>query len=187
MAGKIFGEDRLPLDPPYSYQLIATRKRHAIVRDGEASGNKDSEADNETIFSSFDIQALRRAAKSIEIEVLNVGKVTRLWPITVRLNARAQRGEMWSLEFPVSHISMRSGNAVAFQIESGPRTYPARLGRYCGGFDHWRVLSSLRLSQQDEAGRLAGMGATNSVGRGFVEFARIGGIEKEILSPRPEK
>src|SRR5690349_1322410 len=63
MAGSIFGSDRLPLDPPYSYQLIARRDRHAIIREGEASGNMDNEADNESTFSSFDIHAPRRAAK----------------------------------------------------------------------------------------------------------------------------
>jgi len=33
MAGKIFGADRLPLDPPFSYQLVATRDRHAMIRE----------------------------------------------------------------------------------------------------------------------------------------------------------
>src|SRR5689334_754650 len=55
MAGKIFGEDRLPIYPPFSYQLIATRDRHAMVREGEASGLRDGEANHEASFSLFDI------------------------------------------------------------------------------------------------------------------------------------
>src|SRR6185437_9007196 len=71
MAGRIFGADRLPLDPPFSYQLVATRDRHAMIREGDASQIRDSEGDNRAEFSSFEIQAPRRAAKQIEIGTLD--------------------------------------------------------------------------------------------------------------------
>jgi hypothetical protein len=42
MAGDIFGAGRLPRDPPYMYQLIATRERHSILRAGNEFANRDT-------------------------------------------------------------------------------------------------------------------------------------------------
>lgn len=186
MAGNIFGADRLPLDPPYSYQLIATRDRHAIVREDEASGNKDSEADNGTAFSSFDIYAARHGAKLIEIGTRDLATVTQLWPMSARLNVRGQRGTLWNLEFPVNHISTRTGNVTEFQIESGPVLIPRDVldiaeASIIGGC----YLAYVFLNKTSQVDLLA-WGPTSKSRRSFVRFARIDGVEAEILSWRSE-
>lgn len=88
MAGEIFGAGHLPHDPPYSYQLVATQERHAIVRESDAPAIEDSEADNEAAFSSFHVYAPRRSAKSIETGGLNSATLAQLWSISVRLSSR---------------------------------------------------------------------------------------------------
>lgn len=182
MAGNIFGADRLPLDPPYSYQLIATRDRHAIVREDEASGNKDSEADNGTAFSSFDIHAPRHGVKLIEIGALDLETVAQLWPMSARLNVRGQRGTFWNMEFPVGHISTRTEDAPAFQIESGPVLIPRDIvdiadASIIGGC----YLAYVFLNKTSQVDLLA-WGPTSKSRRSFVRFARIDGVETEILS-----
>ncbi|MGQ0686099.1 hypothetical protein [Bradyrhizobium sp.] len=187
MAGNIFGADRLPLDPPYSYQLIARRERHAIVREDVSSGSRDSEADHEAAFSSFDIHAPRHAAKPIETRALDSGTVARSWPISARLKARGHRGELWNLEFPVNHINTRTKDASEFQVESGPVLIPRDIvdiadASIVGGCYLAYVFFN-KTSQVD----LLAWGPTSNSRRGFVRFARIVGIETELLSRQPER
>lgn len=42
MAGKIFGTDRLPIEPPFSYQLVATGDRGRIQPQRACKGNASS-------------------------------------------------------------------------------------------------------------------------------------------------
>lgn len=179
MAGKIFGADRLPVEPPYSFQLVATRERNAMVREGEASGPRDSEADHGATFSSFEIHAPRHATRRLEIGALDVGAVTLQWPLSVRLKARGQRGDLWALEFPVGHISTR---AAEFQIETGPVLIPRDLieipdASIVGGC----YLAYIFLNKANQVDLLA-FGPGRDQRRSFVQFARIGGIETEILA-----
>lgn len=179
MAGNIFGTDRLPLDPPFSYQLIATRDRHAIVRESEASGTKDSEAGHGASFSSFDIHAPRHAAKSVDIGALD-SAVAQMWPLSIRLNARGQRGGSWDLEFPLSHISTRGPE---FQLETGPALIPCDLiniadASIVGGC----YLAYVFVNNASQVDLLA-WGPAGNHHRNFVHFARIGGIKTDILSP----
>ena len=182
MAGNIFGAGRLPLDPPYSFQLVATRDRHAIVREDEASGNRDNEADNAAVFSSFDIHAPRHGARLIEIGALDAAAVAQLWPLSARLNVRGQRGTLWSLEFPVGHISTRTGDAPAFQIESGPVLIPRDTveiadASVIGGC----YLAYVFLNKTSQVDLLA-WGPASKSRRSFVRFARIEGVATELLS-----
>ena len=179
MAGKIFGTDRLPIEPAFSYQLVATRDRHAVVREGEASERRDSEADHGVTFSSFEIHAPRHAAKQLEIGALDSGAVAQQWPLSVRLKARGQRGEFWNLEFPLSHISTR---AAEFQIETGPVLISRDLieipdASIVAGC----YLAYIFLNKASQVDLLA-FGPKGNQRRGFVHFARIGGIETEILA-----
>jgi hypothetical protein len=187
MAGEIFGAGRLPRDPPYSYQLIATRKRHAIVREGEASGNRDNEADHEAIFSSFDIHAPRHAATLMEIRTLDPATVTQLWPISARLKVRGQRGEYWNLEFPVNHVNTRTADAAAFQVESGPVLIPRDAiditdASIIGGC----YLAYVFLNKTSQVDLLA-WGPAGNFRRSFSHFARIDGIETELLNRKSER
>ena len=181
MAGKIFGTDRLPLEPPFSFQLVATRHRHAMIREGEASGRRDSEADHGVTFSSFEIHAPRHATKHLEIGTLDSGAVTQQWPLSVRLKARGQRGELWNLEFPLSHVSTR---AAEFQIETGPVLIPRELieipdASIVAGC----YLAYIFLNKASQVDLLA-FGPGGNQRRSFVHFARIGGIETEIFGRR---
>ncbi len=180
MAGKIFGADRLPIEPPYSYQLFATRDRNGVIREGDAaSGLSDSEGDHSAGFSSFEIHAPRHATKHLAISALDAGSVTQQWPLSARLKARGQLGELWTLEFPVSHINTR---AAEFQIETGPVLIPRDLieipdASIVGGC----YLAYIFLNKTSQVDLLA-FGPGRDRRRSFAHFARIGGIETEILS-----
>ncbi|WP_339034765.1 hypothetical protein WHZ78_23575 [Bradyrhizobium symbiodeficiens] len=177
MAGEIFGTGRLPRDPPYSYQLVATQKRHAIIRRGGASELEDSEADNDTAFSLFDIFAPQRESSLIDPEAIDQAKIERRWPLSARLTVKGS--ELWILEFPVSHISSRGG---AFQIESGPALIPRDLvnipetSTFCGCY-----LAYVFLNKPNQVDVLA-FGRNGNFHRQFAKFARIEGIQIEILS-----
>jgi hypothetical protein len=182
MAGKIFGAERLPLDPPYSYQLIATRQRHAIVREDEVAGNMDSEADHDRTFLAFDIHAPMRPAMRLQMEDLNARVLAQDWPVSVRLSKVSPGGSMWALEFPASHINTRSG---AVQVETGPVLVPRDVidiagASVIGGC----YLAYVFFNRPDRADLLA-WGPGNHSRRGFVRFARLDGIEAEILARQP--
>jgi hypothetical protein len=182
MAGHIFGGERLPWDPPYSFQLIATPERHVIVREDEVLGNRDTEAANEAAFSSFDIHAPQRAATSIEVAALSK-TVAHLWPISVRLSARNERGELWNLEFPANHISTRIANEPSFQIESGPIIVPHDLIKIPEASSMIGCsLAYVFLNKTDQVDLLAWGPSRwrNNSHRSFVQFARVSKIETDI-------
>jgi hypothetical protein len=184
MAGDIFGTGRLPRDPPYTFQLIATRERHAIVRAGDEFGNGDTEAANDTTFSAFDVHTPQRAARSLRLEELSSTPLVQLWPLSVRLKVRSQTGELWSLAFPVNHISTQDSAGPLFQIESGPILVPqdildipdaSRIGR-C-------FLSYAFLNKMNQVDLLAwGPSRSATPRRSFAHFARISDIETNIYS-----
>jgi hypothetical protein len=184
MAGDIFGTGRLPRDPPYTFQLVATRERHAIVRAGEDFGNRDTEAANETTFSAFDVHTPRSAARSVQLEELNSTALAQLWPLSVRLKVQSQTGEPWSLAFPVNHINTQDRAGPLFQIETGPIIVPqdiveipdaSRVGR-C-------FLSYAFLNKTNQVDLLAwGPSRSDTPHRSFAHFARISGIETNIYS-----
>ena len=147
----------------------------------------DNEADNEATFSSFDIHAPRHAAKSLEMEYLSAAAIANLWPISARLNTRGQGDELWNLEFPVSHISTRAGDAPAFQIESGPVLIPRDLvdiadASIVGGC----YLAFVFVNNRSQVDLLA-WGPTINLSRGFVHFARISSVETDVLSPQGQR
>lgn len=181
MAGDIFGAGRLPRDPPYSYQLIATRTRHAIVREGEAPGARDNEADHEAVFSSFDIHAPRHAAARVATGGLDAATVAASWPLSARLKLRGQGGALWTLEFPVSHINTQTAGAAAFQVETGPVLIPRETidladATVIGGC----YLAYVFLNRTSRVDLLA-WGPGGHSRRSFSRFARIEGIETELL------
>jgi hypothetical protein len=124
MAGDVFGTGRLPRDPPYTYQLIATRERHAILRAGDDFGNEDTEAANSTIFKVFNVHTPRIAARPMPLEETTSLTLEQFWPLSACLKVRSQTGDLWILEFPVNHISSQTTPAQLLQIESGPIIVP---------------------------------------------------------------
>src|SRR5262249_34024701 len=86
LAGDVFGDGRLPLDPPYSYQVTAASDRHVILRDaafGEA--RRDSDAPNAPTFSTLHVHAPRHRAMPIDLSTLAVEQVHALWPLSARI------------------------------------------------------------------------------------------------------
>lgn len=182
MAGDVFGAGRLPRDPPFSFQLVATRKRHAIIREGEAVEHRDSEAEHDAVFSSFDIQAPERAATLMNAASLDAGTVAQSWPMSARLKVPGRSGKFWNLQFPVNHINTR---AAAYQVESGPVLIPqdavditsASVAANC-------YLAYVFFKGTREVDLLA-WGAQEKSLRSFSRFARIVGVEAELLTLSP--
>lgn len=184
MAGDIFGSGRLPRDPPYMYQLIATGERHSILRAGHDFGNQDTEAENDGVFSALNIRTPQIAVRSIRFVELNSATLDQLWPLSVHLTVRSQTGGTWILEFPVNHISTKSKPAQLFQIESGPVVIPqdildishaSKIGE-C-------YLCYVFMSKTHQADLLAwGPSGSATAPRGFKHFARISTMQAHIFS-----
>lgn len=181
MAGDIFGAGRLPRDPPYSYQLVATRDRHGIVREDEASGNRDNEADNAAVFSSFDIHAPRHGADPIAIGALDAATIARRWPLSARLTVRGKGDTSWNLEFPVGHINTRAGEASAFQVESGPVLIPRDTVEIADASVVGGCYMAYVFFKGNSQVDLLAWGPAGTSRRSFVRFARIEGVATELL------
>ena len=175
MAGDVYGTGRLPRDPPYSYQFIASIREHAIVReycDGGRSG--DTAAGNDGSFSSLDIDAPPLAARRLEPSELAADDA--IWPLTGRIDISAPDAR-WLIDFPVNHLNSRAVLGTSeFQVETGPVLVPASMAgsrddMIAGGFG-LAFLFFNRLDRADLAiyARLAAEGAT---GRAYRRFGRI--------------
>lgn len=126
MAGQIFGDRQLPIDPPFSYHVIASRTRHAMIRNGATSGpGSDTIASNQPAFKSLDFHLPIVTGQRID---LASGDVANHWPLQVRVVAQDRERGDWILQFPVSHVSdQHAPNGRQFQIETGPVLVPKQL------------------------------------------------------------
>jgi hypothetical protein len=189
MAGNVFGSGRLPKDPPYSFQILASPRRHAIIRDfGSGTIAKDSAADNGEVFAALTIETPRRRTTRIDIASIATEKLTGLWPITARVTLQNPQGETWVLEFPVNHLNHRTtAQATSFQVETGPVLVPealiegSRVTR-AGGFALAYVYFN-RLDRVDLA--LFGPTQVPERSRGYVHFERLRDVAIELYG-RPE-
>ena len=58
MAGDVYSTGKLPLDPPYGFQIVASPERHVIIRDFERDlPSRDTSDRNFEIFSELVIDA----------------------------------------------------------------------------------------------------------------------------------
>lgn len=130
-AGDVYGAGRLPRDPPYTFQVLASRRRHAIIR--EAATNTfvaDSADGNDSLFESVDIHDPRHEGPQLVMADLVVDRIAHLWPLTCRVRARTRAGDdmEWLLDFPVNHINAKLASGVPlFQVETGPVLVPDAL------------------------------------------------------------
>ena len=129
MAGDVFGSGRLPLDPSYRFQILASARRHAILRDyGPAAPPRDSSAANLEVFWAMHFEEVTRQPRPVGTGSLVPEALSGVWPLTARVQAPAHDGSIWLLEFPVNHLNHRdAGHVVEFQIETGPVLIPAVL------------------------------------------------------------
>jgi hypothetical protein len=185
MAGNVFGSGRLPKDPPYSFQFLASSRRHAVLRDfGPGTSPGDSAAENGEVFAAVMIETPPLRATRIDVAALAAEKPTELWPMTARVTVQKQPGPAWILEFPVNHLNHRKAGGVAsFQIETGPVLVPealiegARVTR-AGGF----ALAYAYFNRSDRVDlALFGPTAMPERGRGYVHFERLDGLDIELF------
>src|SRR5688572_9601894 len=86
MAGDVYGAGRLPLDPAYSYQMIASARSHAIVRDyQDGSPPQDTAVVNSELFTRLDIDAPALKAKRLDAAEIKPERIDRVWPLTARI------------------------------------------------------------------------------------------------------
>ena len=182
MAGDVFGTGRLPRDPPYMYQLIATRERHAILRAGDDFGNEDTEVANNTIFTALNIHAPQIAARPMRLEEVTSITLEQFWPLSVHLKVRSQTGDLWILQFPVSHVSSQSKPTQLLQIESGPIIIPQTILHVPGASTIGECyLCYAFLNKTRQVDLLAwGPSGLAKTRRGFNHFARISIVEAHI-------
>ena len=181
MAGDVYGQGRLPLQPPYSFQFAASRERHVMFRQSiEASGLQDTDASHSDTFSSIAIDAPEIEAGSVRLDgVAADGR----WPLTARLSVDGASGARWSLEFPVGHINLRDEPA-AWQIETGPVIVPVDLMDIVGAAKPGGLqLAFLFVNRADRADLLAlgPLSGSDAGRRGFAHFARLEGVEVELF------
>lgn len=126
MAGDVYGAGSLPLNPPYSFQMVASTRRHVIFRDYLVGSPKaDSSADHHEVFSDFKTYLSFLKRQPINVATLLSG---RPWPLVAQLHATGKDGIKWLLDFPVNHLNHREiAGRVEFQIETGPVLIPAGL------------------------------------------------------------
>jgi hypothetical protein len=180
MAGDVYGTGKLPLDPPYGFQIIASNERHVIIRDfGGDLPSRDTSNGNVEIFLKIAVDA-----PLLEVARLSPGPTTpeamvQAWPLTARL--RASKGDVEHLlDFPVLHLNTREPGA--FQVETGPILLPAALiedttltiGGFALAFVFFNRFDRVDLAVWGPAG------AQRSARRGYVHFARWDGVAIEL-------
>jgi hypothetical protein len=132
MAGDVYGGGRLLKEPPYSFQIFASRQRHTIVREpGISIGsavNADSTANNESVFAELAIHIAETNRNAIDLDRLGDGTVSPSWPLMANVELCGPNGDRWVLNFPVNHINVAAIDGKnAFQVETGPILIPRSL------------------------------------------------------------
>jgi len=185
MAGDVYGGGRLPLDPPYSFQIFASPDRHVIVRDFPGgSPRKDSVAANRETFSSLGIHAPALAEPQSVASDLAPDRLADAWPLTARVHARGRDGTRWLLDFPVVHVNSRSVPTPALQVETGPVLVPETLvdagptilGRFALAYVFFNRMDRLDLALFGPSGQ----GDKGDRGRGFGHFGRLDDVAIEL-------
>ncbi len=129
MAGDVYGSGHLVREPPYSFQIVASEARHAIVRNFlDGAADRDSEASNADIFSELRIETPVLSTERIDQSRLTAAEIAHAWPLTARLKGRDRGHVEWLLEFPVWHINAaRIDGTNTFQVETGTVLVPTAL------------------------------------------------------------
>ena len=179
MAGDVYGAGKLPLDPPYGFQIIASAERHVIIRDFEGDlSSRDSSNRNLEIFSKLSIEAPLLDTVRVDGDLLTPKSLPRSWPLTARLRI-SNGGVEHLIAFPVLHLNTKEGGV--FQVETGPVLLPSALtddpALSMDGFALVFVFFN-RLDRVDLA--IWGPARAGAARRGYVHFARRDGIVIEL-------
>jgi hypothetical protein len=178
MAGDVYGQGHLPLQPPYSFQFVASRERHVMLREAlDGASLRDTDAAHSDTFSALAIDMAE-----IEADAVPPAGAGDRWPLTARLEAVGASGARWVLEFPVNHINVRD---QAFQVETGPVVIPRDLIDVAGAAKPAGLqLAFIFFNRLDRIDLLAFGPLSNAAGRrGFGHFARLDQVGIELLAP----
>jgi hypothetical protein len=179
MAGDVYGQGSLPMQPAYSYQFAASRDRHVMFRDAvDATGLQDTVAPHADSFATVAIDV-----PEIDGVVVPFDRAVERspWPLTARLAAAGTNGGRWKLEFPVNHINLSTAPR-AWQVETGPILVPCGLidiadAAKTGGLQRAFVFFN-RVDQVD----LLAFGQTRLGRLGFAHTARLMAAEMVLLA-----
>jgi hypothetical protein len=179
LAGDVYGEDRLPVEPAYSFQFITSSERHVMLREPTGTGElQDTDAAHSSSFSNVAIET-----HEVEAEAVRFGSAAsqRGWPLTARVAATGKSGARWLLDFPVNHIN-RKGRA--FQVETGPVIVPADLIDVAGAAKPGGLqLAFVFFNRLDRVDLLAFGGGVK--GRGYAHFGRLDGADIFVTGTLP--
>jgi hypothetical protein len=132
MAGDVYGSGRLLKEPPFSFQIFASRQQHTIVREPGISTvpavTADSTASNDSVFEKLAIHVAEANRNAIDPHKLSDEAVSASWPLTANVELCRPNGDRWVLNFPVNHINIAAIDGKgAFQVETGPILVPHSL------------------------------------------------------------
>lgn len=182
MAGDVYGQGRLPLQPSYSFQFATSRERHVIFREAvQPPGLQDTDAPHSEAFSSVAVDAPEVEAEAVSIDRL---VMQRSWPLTAQVVFTPPGGARWTLDFPVKHINLRD-EPSAFQVETGITIVPRDLLDIAGATSVGGLqLAFVFFNRIDRIDLLAYGPADGAAGsrRGFAHFARLEGIEAGLFA-----
>jgi hypothetical protein len=179
MAGDVYGQGLLPLQPAYAFQFATSRDRHVMFREAvDAANVQDSEQPHGVSFTDVAIDVPEIEGEAVPFDRLIAQSP---WPLTARLKAAGPGGVRWTLEFPVHHINLRE-RPQAWQIETGPVLVPCELldiagAAKTGGLQRAFVF----FSRADQADLLA-FGPVGGGRRGFALGARLERAEVELFA-----
>jgi hypothetical protein len=179
MAGDVYGQESLPLQPAYSFQFAASRDRHVMFRDAvDAGGPQDSAAPHAESFEVVTIDAPEIDAIAVPFD----GLVDQTpWPLTARLVATGPRGRRWTLEFPVNHLNVRVATRT-WQVETGPVLVPHDLFEIAGAAATGGLQRAFVFFNRADRVDLLGFGPTGSGRRGFAHTARLEAAEITLFA-----
>jgi hypothetical protein len=176
MAGDVYGHDRLPMEPAYSYQFIASRDRHVMVREPAGTATlQDTVAPHAASFSDVAI-----TVDEIDVEAVQLEAITAKarWQLTARITATGANGRRWLLDFPVQHLNLRDKPA-AFQVETGPVIVPVDLIDIPGAAKPSGLQLAYVFFGRVDRMELLGFGP-GPHGRGYRHFTRLEGVKIEV-------
>lgn len=183
MAGDVYGQGRLPLQPAYSFQLAATSDRHVIFREAVGAPDlPDTDAPHSDSFSTVAIDAPEVAAQTVPVGSLIA---QRPWPLTARLTAYGSSGARWTLAFPVNHLNLRAPSA--WQLETGPIIVPCDTIEIGGAAKPGGVQLAFAFAARSDQVDLLGFGPTGDGRRGFAHFARLQGVALTFFATQVER
>ena len=156
MAGDVYGQGRLPLQPAYSFQFAASCERHVMFREPhEAANVEDTDADNASVFRDLTIEAPEIAA---DVVALGSTDVRLGWPLTARLSTVGRSGARLDAGVPRQpHQPARPAGDLAGRNRTDRRAQRSDRHRRCR--KDRRRPTRLRLFQSRRPGRSAGLRA----------------------------